>query len=342
MSEDERDALLAMIRADLDDDAPRLVYADWLMSRGARRGELIAVQCELARRRYVRRFGRIFAFRGTPHTDPEALRLERRARKLTKGLRGELFGAIPLPQERVSVWRGFVSHVEVTMDELAAIRLLDVAPMLESITVTGPLHMLWAALANPVFQQVRALAFVAPREDASAGPRESRPTALRALYVGVSQEATREVTALLSSAAAANVDELSLSGWTAPAADVLAALAHGPRLRVLDLSHTRLRDPDLARLPRRADLEVLGLSALDASDRSLEELLAAAPRLHALDASGNHLTDASLPVLLRWLETGRVEHLDVRGNYMKDAARSRLEAAAAPGVVIAHAARAAR
>src|SRR5688572_17915635 len=41
---------LAAIRAAPDDDAPRLVYADWLDEHGdSARAEFIRVQCELAR-----------------------------------------------------------------------------------------------------------------------------------------------------------------------------------------------------------------------------------------------------------------------------------------------------
>jgi uncharacterized protein (TIGR02996 family) len=39
---------LAAIQAAPDDDAPRLVYADWLQKRGDPRGEFIVVQCTLA------------------------------------------------------------------------------------------------------------------------------------------------------------------------------------------------------------------------------------------------------------------------------------------------------
>jgi uncharacterized protein (TIGR02996 family) len=42
--------LLDEVLAHPDDDGPRRVYADWLSERGDPRGELIAVQCELARR----------------------------------------------------------------------------------------------------------------------------------------------------------------------------------------------------------------------------------------------------------------------------------------------------
>jgi uncharacterized protein (TIGR02996 family) len=43
------DAFLRAIAESPDDDAPRLIYADWLDERGDPRGEFIRVQCELAR-----------------------------------------------------------------------------------------------------------------------------------------------------------------------------------------------------------------------------------------------------------------------------------------------------
>jgi uncharacterized protein (TIGR02996 family) len=44
------DAFLRDIIASPDDDAPRLIYADWLDEHGAEaRAELIRVQCERAR-----------------------------------------------------------------------------------------------------------------------------------------------------------------------------------------------------------------------------------------------------------------------------------------------------
>src|SRR4051794_36091905 len=42
------DAFLAAILAEPDNDAPRLIYADWLDERGDPRGEFIRVQCQLA------------------------------------------------------------------------------------------------------------------------------------------------------------------------------------------------------------------------------------------------------------------------------------------------------
>jgi uncharacterized protein (TIGR02996 family) len=44
------EGFLSGIRAEPDDDAPRLVFADWLEDQGdAERAEFIRVQCELAR-----------------------------------------------------------------------------------------------------------------------------------------------------------------------------------------------------------------------------------------------------------------------------------------------------
>ncbi|MBY0456405.1 MAG: TIGR02996 domain-containing protein, partial [Gemmataceae bacterium] len=49
----DRDALLAAIRANPDEDTPRLAFADWLDEHGDEadraRAEFIRVQCELAR-----------------------------------------------------------------------------------------------------------------------------------------------------------------------------------------------------------------------------------------------------------------------------------------------------
>src|SRR5438552_114024 len=45
----EEAAFLRLIAAAPDDDAPRLIYADWLEERGDPRGSFIRVQCALAR-----------------------------------------------------------------------------------------------------------------------------------------------------------------------------------------------------------------------------------------------------------------------------------------------------
>jgi len=44
----DHDSLLAAVYESRDDDAPRLVYADWLTDQGDPRGEFIQIQCRLA------------------------------------------------------------------------------------------------------------------------------------------------------------------------------------------------------------------------------------------------------------------------------------------------------
>jgi uncharacterized protein (TIGR02996 family) len=81
-------ALLAAVRADPADDAPRLVYADWLDEHGQpERAEFIRVQCELARR------------------DDPALR--RREAELVAAHHDNLAGPLAAPHLRFRFERGF-------------------------------------------------------------------------------------------------------------------------------------------------------------------------------------------------------------------------------------------
>jgi uncharacterized protein (TIGR02996 family) len=100
----DRDALLAAIIADPDEDTPRLVFADWLQENGdADRGEFIRVEIELAR---------------TPPTE-EA---DERRRKVLFGRRAALLKRhkaawlapfAPFAKES-SFERGFVQSLEVS------------------------------------------------------------------------------------------------------------------------------------------------------------------------------------------------------------------------------------
>jgi uncharacterized protein (TIGR02996 family) len=83
-------ALLAAIRAAPDDDAPRLVYADWLDEHDQpERAEFIRVQCELARR------------------DDPALR--RREVELLAKHHDALAGPLAAPHLRFRFERGFIT-----------------------------------------------------------------------------------------------------------------------------------------------------------------------------------------------------------------------------------------
>src|SRR4051794_23398773 len=90
--DDQRAAFLATIRAD-PGDIPRLLFADWLEERGDPRGELLRVQCALAR---------------TDEDGPGREELERREAELL-GRHGEAWLGSPPREVEVSFERGLLS-----------------------------------------------------------------------------------------------------------------------------------------------------------------------------------------------------------------------------------------
>jgi uncharacterized protein (TIGR02996 family) len=94
MSDDTEAALLAAIRAAPDDDAPRLVYADWLTERGDPRGEYIALACAFAKSH-----------------DAE---VRRRADALEKAHKSAWLARLPVwARAEATLARGFVSRITV-------------------------------------------------------------------------------------------------------------------------------------------------------------------------------------------------------------------------------------
>jgi len=133
--------LIDAIVAAPDDDAPRLIYADWLMQRGDPRGELMALQCRLAG-----------ADTRDEPVDEAVIARERELREAhgdawTAPLRAIVDGGYQLR-------RGFVEHAVVwnpvcqllpillapgprfvTSDDLS--RLFEAAPLLRSVALRG-------------------------------------------------------------------------------------------------------------------------------------------------------------------------------------------------------------
>jgi uncharacterized protein (TIGR02996 family) len=93
------EAFLADVIENPDDDAPRLVCADWLDEHGeAERGELIRVQCRLAR---------------LGDADPARAELERQERELLEGHGAEWAEPLRGLVHEFQYRRGFVEAVEV-------------------------------------------------------------------------------------------------------------------------------------------------------------------------------------------------------------------------------------
>jgi uncharacterized protein (TIGR02996 family) len=118
------EAFLHAIIEDPDDDALRLIYADWLEERGDRRGEFIRVQCRLAK---------------LPDGDPERGELEARQRALLEEHEEEWTGALPRVVARREFERGFLTFVEMPakgFSQLAAV--FGSSPTVRSLRLLGP------------------------------------------------------------------------------------------------------------------------------------------------------------------------------------------------------------
>jgi uncharacterized protein (TIGR02996 family) len=101
----EEEALLAAIYARPDDDAPRLVYADWLLERGDERGEFI--QLELSER--------------SPEAEARHAELEAVAQLRWRGPLAEVL-------LEVRFRRGFVADVQVAWDNPGQLQRLGAHP----------------------------------------------------------------------------------------------------------------------------------------------------------------------------------------------------------------------
>src|SRR5262245_60573944 len=101
---DPRNALLAAIRDNVEDDLPRLAYADWLEENGAADlAEVIRVECRLA---------------GMPDNHPERRRLFRRDLELLADYKDEWVGPIRRGCSFWEVRRGFLDEVSTSADNL--------------------------------------------------------------------------------------------------------------------------------------------------------------------------------------------------------------------------------
>lgn len=105
-----------------DDDAPRLVWADALLEQGDARGELVVVQCALARG-------------GLPRE--RSIPLRRREQELLANARA--WSGLEGLASNVTFRRGFVDGIEVTADVLLAQHeaIFAKAPLLRRVRVRG-------------------------------------------------------------------------------------------------------------------------------------------------------------------------------------------------------------
>jgi uncharacterized protein (TIGR02996 family) len=248
----EEQALLDTITAKIDDDEPRLVYADWLIQRGDPRGELIALQCGGAAQRKLK------------VSENKLLKEHELAWSMP------VRAALPPPvnildRPKIVFRRGFVDEIHTSGSALDRLdQILDAAPALTRLRVEGVMYSttaptpdellvkLRAALENPRLSRLRGLDLRIISGDAVALAVAACPhlAGLRELTLRVSmlnlvrgQEKSVlgavGVTALARSPYLSKVTRLALSDNPLGGDAIAAVLAAPWPLEELDLSHDR-------------------------------------------------------------------------------------------------------
>lgn len=322
-----REALLAEVLAHPADDAPRLVYADWLSEQGDPRGELISVQCELERTKDAERF----------------LELEARQVALLSAHGEAWVGPLAKEALQVEFRRGFVEKVTV----------LD----------AGALEALEALFAG---EPVRELTFAStrgldvPRLAAAHWLERLESLALRAAHREVGLDA-EDVGALLESRHLRGLSTLALRGHRLADVGALVLAANVPwalpKLTALFLERDEVSEvgaQGLASTKWLGALETLSLAdnalgeggaeaigfakrpgklkSLDLSGNAIGTggavALARAPRLATLESlrlARNRIGAAGVEALLDSPYLQSLSTLDLDGNPMGQALRKRLE-----------------
>ena len=263
--------MLDAILADPDDDARRLVWADAV---GGRRGELVVVQCDLARG-------------GLSLRDRVARR--RRERELLKFYRDDLSGLWGIAHA-VDFRRGFVEAVWIDPEIFARRNdLFQIAPLLHSLTIRGHAR-LFGLLQTPAFSRIERFAVIGADEgDGTSGdvvltllaqsPHLEHLTGISIEYGGATASG---VHSLIASRRITQLDTIWIDEGQLGNDALLALIDQCPHLRSLALEASGQFDEIAARLPALDEVKLF-----NATERVLEQLAvsragASLRRLHLL------------------------------------------------------------
>jgi uncharacterized protein (TIGR02996 family) len=319
----EREAFLADAVENPDDDAPRLVFADWLDEQSGESdralAEFIRLECAAAKL-------------------PQTHKKDERRQTLLAAHAADWFG--PVADKSIvreyETDRGFVSLIELPPNQFSAhaAAIFAHCPLIEEVFLT---HVgFWKrCFARPEWAKVRCfgaadfvmtaqaavrlaesasmsnlrelnLAFsaVGPRGGAAIG-RSPHLTRLEALDLLDSHVQDRGATAILTRKQFAGLTELGLAGntLTDETAEALASATHLNRLTSLSLHDNGLTDSgieQLAAAPHLAGLTSLNLHTNRFGDAGAEALLAS-PHLGQLRslAVGRNAVSAAMVERLR-------------------------------------------
>jgi uncharacterized protein (TIGR02996 family) len=325
---------IARIAAAYDDDAPRLVYADHLQTLGDPLGELIAVQCELAR---------------IDRWEPRAAELREREETLLRTYRQKWLPKIE-PDIRCTFRRGFVEHaaldrrvhqptIDLLMRHAPMIRAFEfdwiggswgdrlpwdiVRPCLQQLTALGfrgwqaRVDQLRALVEEPALARVECLSLRGCNITASnlepLATRAWRELDLHANVLGL-----RGTETALADVSRLEALDLGSSGIGDAGAQAIIA-APFVKLRRLSLRRSRLTSSSLGRLarsPNLVTLEVLDVSGNEVAGMFDDPVL---PALRELDLHDTALDDDGLAALLASPLAAQLRVLDVSGNKLTDA-----------------------
>jgi uncharacterized protein (TIGR02996 family) len=284
------EGLLADIRDNPDDDAPRLIYADWLDEHDQPlRAELIRVQVERDR---------------LPAKDPARKRLEECSRAILA--EGEEEWTAPLRPLVLSYRyvRGLIDDVEVEADRFAAHadELLRLAPTAAWCVLVGGWQEVRTVVGCKQLLRIRRLRLQAV--DGWMGGAGARVLAesphvanLKALSLDGKSLGQPGTQALAGSRYLANLEVLDLTSnnLARSAVPLLASSSNLPRLRRLVLADNHLGDSDvraLANSPHLKELRELDLSYNAVTNEGIDAL-ACSPllaRLRRLNLKGCQVT----------------------------------------------------
>jgi uncharacterized protein (TIGR02996 family) len=292
----EQEDLYRAVLANPDDDAPRLIYADWLDEHGQpERAEFIRIQCAMERIPL-----------GTTRWQP----LSERAKRLERQWRPVWTAPA---QERVleaRLGRGFVDRVRLTIEQFAfaaeALVRLEPIRVWEFAAVSMLLNRLTfdRLAADPAFTVVQAIntGKFLPDELVWALAKSRYLTSLRTLIVPNRSPSPEAVVALFD--AARRLDGLEMADVNGPAMRAFWRRGAPVRLRRLSLVRSHLADQTVIHLAGSAALVLLEFLRLDGNeinDRGVSVLAATEhlTNLRELSLAGNPIGDAGVKALAR-------------------------------------------